>query len=80
MSTSLIVSVPPVVSAVSVSVSVVLAVDRTAASFVPVMVTVTEVETARQIGALPHDGDLLHRLFLYHMALNGIRVVRELSP
>jgi len=38
------------------------------------------VEAARQLGALPHDGDLLHRLFLYHMALNGVRVVRELTP
>jgi nicotinamidase-related amidase len=35
------------------------------------------VKTARQIGALAHDGDLLHLLFLYHMRLNGIRVVRE---
>ncbi|MGC8863425.1 MAG: cysteine hydrolase family protein [Armatimonadota bacterium] len=24
---------------------------------------------------MPHDGDLLHLVFLYHMALNGIRVV-----
>ena len=37
------------------------------------------VEVARQIGAIPHPGDLLHVLFLYHMALNGIEVVRELS-
>lgn len=36
------------------------------------------VESARQIGALPHDADLMHRIFLYHMALNGIRVVREI--
>ncbi len=34
------------------------------------------VETAESLGALPHDGDLLHRLFLYHMALNGVAVVR----
>ncbi|MBI3979309.1 MAG: cysteine hydrolase [Chloroflexi bacterium] len=38
------------------------------------------VELARQIGALPHDGDLLHLIFLYHMALNGIEVVREICP
>jgi nicotinamidase-related amidase len=37
------------------------------------------VETARRIGALPHDGDLMHRLFLYHMALNGVAVVREIA-
>jgi nicotinamidase-related amidase len=34
------------------------------------------VETAARLGAMPHDGDLMHRLFLYHMALNGIQVVR----
>jgi nicotinamidase-related amidase len=33
------------------------------------------LDTARQIGALPHDGDLLHAVFLYHMALNGAQVV-----
>ncbi len=36
------------------------------------------VEAARQIGAFPHDGDLLHATFLYHMALNGVEVVSEL--
>ena len=37
------------------------------------------VAVAKEIGALPHDGDLLHRLFLYHMALNGVEVVARLS-
>jgi len=37
------------------------------------------VETALQVGALPHDAELLHRLFLYHLALNGVRVVREIE-
>lgn len=37
------------------------------------------VETAKEVGALPHDGDLLHRVFLYHMALNGVEVVAELT-
>lgn len=37
------------------------------------------VETAEGLGALPHDGDLLHRVFLYHMALNGIEVVTSLA-
>jgi nicotinamidase-related amidase len=37
------------------------------------------VATARQIGAIPHDGDLLHLLFLYHMRLNGAEVVREIG-
>jgi nicotinamidase-related amidase len=37
------------------------------------------VETALELGALPHDGDLLHRAFLYHMALNGVEVVAGLD-
>lgn len=35
------------------------------------------VETAKQIGTMPHDGDLLHDIFLYHMALNGALVVSD---
>ncbi|HZU11597.1 MAG TPA: isochorismatase family cysteine hydrolase [Chloroflexota bacterium] len=26
---------------------------------------------------MPHPGDLMHRLFLYHMSLNGIRIVGD---
>jgi nicotinamidase-related amidase len=37
------------------------------------------VEAAAQAGALPHDGDLLHSIFLYHMALNGVEVVAHLA-
>jgi nicotinamidase-related amidase len=37
------------------------------------------VEAAEQVGAMPHDGDLLHRVFLYHMALNDVEVVAGLS-
>jgi len=37
------------------------------------------VRTAQELGALPHDGDLLHRVFLYHMALNGVEVVSCLA-
>ncbi len=33
------------------------------------------VETAQEIGAMPHDGDLMHAIFLYHMALNGAQIV-----
>jgi nicotinamidase-related amidase len=29
-------------------------------------------------GALPHPGDFLHILFLYHMALNGISIVADI--
>lgn len=36
------------------------------------------VTDATRLGALPHDGDLLHRLFLYHMALNQIDIVARL--
>lgn len=36
------------------------------------------VDVARQVGAMPHDGDLVHLLFLYHLQLNGVRVVRDL--
>jgi nicotinamidase-related amidase len=37
------------------------------------------VATAGEVGALPHDGDLLHSIFLYHMALNGIEVVARVA-
>jgi len=37
------------------------------------------VERAQAIGAIPHDGDLLHLIALYHMALNGVRVVRTIT-
>jgi nicotinamidase-related amidase len=33
------------------------------------------VDLAAGLGVLPHDGDLLHALFLYHLTLNGIDVV-----
>jgi len=37
------------------------------------------VETAKKIGALPHPAELLHRLFLYHLRLNGVEVVRSIA-
>lgn len=37
------------------------------------------VNTANEIGAMPHDGDLLNLIFLYHYALNGIQVVKALE-
>lgn len=37
------------------------------------------VEAARQAGALPHPAEIIHPLFLYHMALNGIEVVKEIA-
>lgn len=35
------------------------------------------VSAAESIDAMPHDGDLMHAIFLYHMALNGAQVVKE---
>lgn len=37
------------------------------------------VPAASKIGAMPHEADLLHATFLYHMALNGIIVVDSLN-
>lgn len=37
------------------------------------------VETARSLGILPHPGDLIHAMFLYHMQLNGIEIVSEIG-
>lgn len=38
------------------------------------------VDTALNIGATPHDAELLHLVFLYHMMLNGVEVVSEIVP
>ena len=37
------------------------------------------IETAAEVGALPHDGELMHRLFLYHLALNGVRIAKSVT-
>jgi nicotinamidase-related amidase len=37
------------------------------------------VEDAEDVEAIPHHGDMLHATFLYHMALNGIEVVRDIK-
>jgi nicotinamidase-related amidase len=37
------------------------------------------VETAQQIGARPHDGELLHHVFLHSMAQNGVEVVGRIT-
>jgi nicotinamidase-related amidase len=37
------------------------------------------VEVAAAQGGLPHPGDLLHAVFLYHMALNGVEVLGQLA-
>ncbi|GHO44984.1 cysteine hydrolase family protein [Ktedonospora formicarum] len=38
----------------------------------------TPVEITQEAGILPHNGDVMHLLALYHMRLNGIEVVREI--
>jgi len=37
------------------------------------------VDTAADLGIMPHDGDLMHAVFLYQMVLNGIEVVASLT-
>ena len=39
----------------------------------------TPVSVARELGIKAHHGDLHHVLFLHHMALNGVEVVRRLG-
>jgi len=39
----------------------------------------TPVPIAQELGIKAHDGDLHHALFLHHMALNGVEVVKRLS-
>lgn len=36
------------------------------------------LEAAKE-GGFPHPGDFFHDVFLYHMAMNGIRIVRSLT-
>jgi len=37
------------------------------------------VEDAKDLPTMPHHGDMLHATFLYHMALNGVEVVKEIT-
>ena len=39
----------------------------------------TPVAVARDLGIKAHDGDLHHVLFLHHMAMNGVEVVKKLA-
>jgi nicotinamidase-related amidase len=36
------------------------------------------VQTADELDIFPHHGDLLHLIFLYSMALNGVQVVANI--
>jgi nicotinamidase-related amidase len=37
----------------------------------------TPVELAKELGAAPHPGDIIHAVFLHHMALNAVDVVKQ---
>jgi len=37
------------------------------------------VNIAQEIGAIPHDGQFLHLVFLYHMMLNGVEIATEIT-
>ena len=37
------------------------------------------VETAKQLGIVPHDAEFLHLVFLYHMMLNGVEIFTEIT-
>lgn len=37
------------------------------------------VDVAQKIGAVPHDAEFLHLVFLYHMMLNGVEIVTEIT-
>ena len=38
------------------------------------------VDKAAEVGAMPHDAELLHLIYLYSLALNGVEVVKTLTP
>jgi len=38
-----------------------------------------DVRTAEALGGMPHPGDLIHAIFLYHMQLNGVEVVSHIA-
>ena len=37
------------------------------------------VAAAQTSGAMPHAGDVMHLVFLYSMALNGVRIVKAVE-
>lgn len=38
------------------------------------------VKAATELGIVPHDAEFMHLVFLYHMMLNGIEIVTEITP
>ena len=39
----------------------------------------TPLDVAEKLGIPPHDGDLLHAIFLFNMAVNGVEIVARLE-
>jgi nicotinamidase-related amidase len=39
----------------------------------------TSLTLAQELGAVPHDADLLHLIFLYSLSLNGVEVARAIE-
>lgn len=37
------------------------------------------VDVARNVGGMAHPGNFFHYLFLYHMVINGVQVVKEIT-
>jgi nicotinamidase-related amidase len=37
------------------------------------------VEAALTMGAIPHPGNLINQIFLYHMMLNGVEIYKEIN-
>lgn len=37
------------------------------------------VSISREQGGFPHPGDLMHQIFLYHIALNAVEVVQDIT-
>ena len=37
------------------------------------------VTVAEELGILPHHGDLLHLIFLFNMAQNGVEIVEKVE-
>lgn len=37
------------------------------------------LDKAEKLGVMPHAGDFLHHVFLYHMLLNGVEVVEKIT-
>ncbi len=37
------------------------------------------IEVAKEVGAFAHPGDMMHAFFLYHMALNGVEVIKAIE-